>query len=142
VHINDISNLWILIATKALNGEAKTIPYGLSGGAYFAEVGSTTWKTFGDRIGEALYKKGYADSPEAEAWPSLEAASEALQCPLSWAGTVYGANTNWTGKKAKTIGWNPQYDLEHFLTCMNDEIEPIIAVSSNRVSNRLRSLLI
>jgi hypothetical protein len=122
--------LWMLIASKAIDGDAKSIPYGRSGGAYFAEIGSVTWELFSSRIGEALFRMGLADTPDAEAWPSLEAAAEALQCPLSWAGTVYGANTNWIGRKAKVIGWNPKHDLNHFISSMEEEVRAVLEVDA------------
>jgi nucleoside-diphosphate-sugar epimerase len=113
VHIADLVDAYIIIFDQLVAAygpnakpDAKPSPYLTTGreGYYFAENGRHSWRQLSQKIGEVLYKKGIAKSPEVTSFPDDEVES-ILWGKLSW--YVVGSESNSKAERVRKLGWKP-----------------------------------
>ncbi|CAF3814976.1 unnamed protein product [Adineta steineri] len=113
VHIADLADAFViifdqLVATYGPDAKpnAQPSPYLTTGreGYYFAENGQHTWRQLSEKIGEVLYKKKIATSPEVTSFPEDEVESS-LWGKDSW--YVVGSESNSKAERVRKLGWKP-----------------------------------
>ncbi|KAL8731877.1 MAG: hypothetical protein Q9166_003161 [cf. Caloplaca sp. 2 TL-2023] len=92
VHVEDLANLYIVLASRVAKGELEGMPSGEQG-VYFAGTGRYTWKEFADGIANALYDIGGIKTKETKRVGLKEAAAEwtggnELLCELNFGSNV------------------------------------------------------
>ncbi len=88
VHVQDLADLYILMASRIAKGDLEGMPSGIRG-IYFAGTSRYTWKEFADGIAGALFELGGIKTKEIKKVGLEEAASEwtgghQLLCELNY----------------------------------------------------------
>ncbi|CAF4626311.1 unnamed protein product [Rotaria sp. Silwood1] len=113
VHIADLSDAYIIIFDQLLAAYGPDVkpdiqpnPYLTTGreGYYFVENGTYTWRQLSEKIGEVLYKKGIAKSPDVTSFPDNEVESS-LRGTSSW--FLMGSQANSKAERIRKLGWKP-----------------------------------
>ncbi|PQE23936.1 nucleoside-diphosphate-sugar epimerase protein [Rutstroemia sp. NJR-2017a WRK4] len=123
VHVHDLSNLYLLLAEKAVNGsgEDDSELWGEKG-YFFAENGHHVWGELSKLVGEVAYEKGYIKTKEVAAMDVKEAIDLAGFEAESW-----GLNSKGFAKRArKFLGWEPK------ARSLKDEIPYIVEAEAKR----------
>lgn len=94
VHVQDLADLYILVASRVVSGDLDGMPSGVRG-IYFASTDRYTWKEFADGIAEAMVEVGGIKTKEIKEVGLEEAAAEwtgghKLLCELNF-GSKYMA---------------------------------------------------
>ncbi|KAL8650975.1 MAG: hypothetical protein Q9226_004921 [Calogaya cf. arnoldii] len=111
VHVQDLANLYILMASKVAKGD--DMPSGVRG-IYFASTDRYTWKEFADGIAKALVEVGGIKTEEVKKIGLEEAAAEwtgghKLLCELN-----FGSNFRTRPDTSRSLGWRPSRTKEDF----------------------------
>ncbi|KIY67679.1 NAD(P)-binding protein [Cylindrobasidium torrendii FP15055 ss-10] len=122
-HLQDVTSLYAAILAAIADG--KDIPHGKAGGYYFAVGGEYKWKDLYQGIATALAKRGRIEdanlrTPKDE---DILAMSTVLKSPLKE--MVYvsvGGRASLSGKRGREIGWVPEYDHEHLMRTVDEEV--------------------
>jgi nucleoside-diphosphate-sugar epimerase len=113
VHIADLADAYTIIFDQLLavygpdaKSDAQRSPYLTTGreGYYFTENGMHTWRQLSEKIGEVLYKKGIAKSPEVTSFPDDEVESSLFGI-YSW--FIAGSQSNSKAERIRKLGWKP-----------------------------------
>ena len=130
VHIDDLCDAYMIILDHLLaaygpdaKSDVQPSPYLTLGrtGYYFAENGSNTWRQIAEKIGEVLYKKGIAKSPEVTSFPDDEVESN-IYGIYSW--FVAGSESNSKAERVRKLGWNPHHPS--LLDSIEEQIDAIL----------------
>lgn len=89
IHIQDLCTLFTSLITSALSSSSK-LPYGKKG-YYFAENGSSSWKSIAEKTGEVGKKLGIFESGEVGELSLEDAAEEFYEGSLRDAEAVLGS---------------------------------------------------
>ncbi|CAF0829081.1 unnamed protein product [Rotaria sp. Silwood1] len=113
VHIADLSDAYIIIFDQLIAAygpdakhDVQSSSYLTTGreGYYFAENGKHSWRQLSEKIGEVLYKKGIAKSPDVTSFPDDEVESS-LWGKYSW--YLVGSQSNSKAERVRKLGWKP-----------------------------------
>ncbi len=130
VHIADLCDAYLIIFDHLLTAygpDAKSdiqpSPYLTTGrkGYYFAENGCNTWRQIAEKIGEVLYKKGIAKSPEITSFPDDEVESSLFGI-YSW--FIAGSQSNSKAERVRKLGWNPHHPS--LLDSIEEQIDALV----------------
>ncbi|KAL8734745.1 MAG: hypothetical protein Q9181_003085 [Wetmoreana brouardii] len=113
VHVEDLADLYILVADRVLKGELKGMPSG-ERGIYFAGTGRHTWKEFSRGIVDALIELGGIKDKEIRKVGVKEAADSwtggnELLCELN-----FGSNFRTNAETSRSLGWQPKKTKDDF----------------------------
>ncbi|CAF2989399.1 unnamed protein product [Rotaria sp. Silwood2] len=135
VHIADLADAYIIIFDQLLaaygpdaKSNVQPSPYLTTGrqGYYFVENGKYTWRQLAEKIGEVLYKKGIAKSPDVTSFPDDEV--ESILCgECSW--YLMGSQANSTAERVRKLGWKP------YRPSLFDSVEEQVDISINNVND-------
>ncbi|KAL8922740.1 MAG: hypothetical protein Q9172_003455 [Xanthocarpia lactea] len=113
VHVQDLADLYILVASRIAKGDLEGMPSGTRG-IYFAGTSRYTWKEFADGIAGALFEVGGIKTKEIKKIGLEEAAAEwtgghQLLCELN-----FGSNFRTRPDTSKSLGWQPSRTKDDF----------------------------
>ncbi|KAL8765011.1 MAG: hypothetical protein Q9209_007761 [Squamulea sp. 1 TL-2023] len=106
VHVQDLADLYILMAGRVARGDLEGMANGVRG-IYFASTARYTWKEFADGIANALFEVGGIKTKEIKKVGLEEAAGEwtggyKLLCELN-----FGSNFRTRPDTSRSLGWQP-----------------------------------
>ncbi|KZP34385.1 NAD-P-binding protein [Athelia psychrophila] len=120
-HIEDLTSLYTLLIRGIL---ANTAPSGPTGGFYFAENGSFSWKTLSQAI---LTHMGLDTALEAPDDGVVEKIAKVLGCSPAWVPISMAGSSNLRGDNARSaLGWKPKYDAAHLSSVVAEETDRVI----------------
>ncbi|CAF1519015.1 unnamed protein product [Didymodactylos carnosus] len=114
VHIDDLVDAYIILLDQLLAAygpdakvNEKPSPYLTTGreGYYFSESGRHTWRQLAEKLGEVLYKKGIAKSPEVTSFPDEEVESALPFGRFSF--LALASQSNCKAERIRKLGWKP-----------------------------------
>ncbi|KAL8759040.1 MAG: hypothetical protein Q9199_001062 [Rusavskia elegans] len=113
VHVQDLADLYILVASRVASGDLDGMPSGVRG-IYFASTDRYTWKEFADGIAEAMVEVGGIKTKEIKKVGLEEAAAEwtgghKLLCELN-----FGSNFRTRPDTSRSLGWQPSRTKDDF----------------------------
>ncbi|KAL8859078.1 MAG: hypothetical protein Q9178_004341 [Gyalolechia marmorata] len=113
VHVQDLADLYILVASRIAKGDMESMPSGIRG-IYFAGTSRYTWKEFADGIASALFEVGGIKTKEIKKIGLEEAAAEwtgghQLLCELN-----FGSNFRTRPDTSRSLGWQPSRTKDDF----------------------------
>lgn len=117
VHIDDVSDLFIVVYESALSGEAA---HGREG-FYFGENGEHKMYDVAKAIARALHELGKGRSPEPESFTEEDYKRFGRQ-DLEYLGT----NARCRGRRGRLLGWKPKYTTEDMFKSIKFEAEYVI----------------
>ncbi|KAL8628589.1 hypothetical protein Q9189_005724 [Teloschistes chrysophthalmus] len=103
VHVEDLSDMYVLVAGKVVRGDIKGLVSGEEG-IYFAETGQHTWGEFSRGIRDALVELGGIKEREVKRVGLKEAANE-------WTG---GDDWRTDAEASRKLGWQPEKTEKDF----------------------------
>jgi nucleoside-diphosphate-sugar epimerase len=130
VHIADLCDAYMIIFDQLIatygpdaKSDVQPNPYLTTGreGYYFTENGTFTWRQLSEKIGEVLYKKGIAKSPEVTSFPDDEVKNNLLDI-YSW--FVLGSEANSKAERVRKLGWNPH--RPSLFDCVEEQVDALI----------------
>jgi nucleoside-diphosphate-sugar epimerase len=102
VHVADLSDVYLLLAEKAAQGDTNPDLWGEKG-YYFTENGEHVWGDLARLVGREAARLGYIKDPKEGALDKDEAIKQAGFEAVSW-----GLNSRAKAERArKFLGWNP-----------------------------------
>lgn len=117
VHIDDVSDLYIVVYENALSGKAAHGREGL----HFAENGEHKMYDVSKAVAQALYELGKGRSPEPEPFTD-EDYNRFGRENLEYLGT----NSRCRGRRGRLLGWKPKYTAEDMFKSIKPEVEYVI----------------
>ncbi|KAI6104126.1 hypothetical protein F5141DRAFT_1216679 [Pisolithus sp. B1] len=117
VHIDDVSDLFVVVYENALSGRAA---HGREG-FYFGENGEHKVYDVSKAIAQALYELGKGRSPEPEPF-TQEDYEHFGRRNLEYLGT----NSRCRGRRGRLLGWKPKYTTEDMFKGIKFEAEYVI----------------
>ncbi|KAI5923384.1 NAD dependent epimerase/dehydratase family protein [Camillea tinctor] len=130
VHVEDLADLYTIIALDILGNEGKHCPVGKTG-IMFSGTGRFSWKEVAQEVAEACYEEGKISNKEVES-VSL---SEAARLFTSYAADKVdednvelglASNVRTIAAVAKTLGWKPSRGEEEWRRGFRDDVKEIL----------------
>ncbi|KAH7305843.1 hypothetical protein B0I35DRAFT_443369 [Stachybotrys elegans] len=118
-HIQDLSDLYVLLIEKILQGE--TPPQGEQG-YYFAVAHQFSYWDLLSGLAKSLHQLGLVDDETVKTWPSWEAGADALGFPRAFIKGIAGSEGEMIAVKPFQLGWKPKWDEKRFLESIDEEI--------------------
>jgi len=118
VHIEDLTDLYVLLVEKLLKGELKGMG---NYSYYFAESGEFAWGDVARNIGEILHKKGVAATAQVEELLDDEAVKKGFG--FLEAKFYVGCNSRARADKSRKIGWKPKYGQDGLFKYLPVEVD-------------------
>jgi len=120
VHIEDLTNFYLLVLEKALIGQASTGKDGF----YFCESGEHAWKDIVVRIAKELYKHNAIKQAEIGKYTTEEV--DKYFGMIGWIGI--GSNSCSSADKARKLGWKPKNERINVFDSITQEVEVMLDI--------------
>ncbi|KAL8943173.1 MAG: hypothetical protein Q9216_001227 [Gyalolechia sp. 2 TL-2023] len=113
VHVEDLANLYVLVASKVVKDGMQGFPSG-ERGIYFASTGRHTWGEFTGGIAKAMHEVGAVKTENIRKVGLKEAAGNwtggnELFCELN-----FGSNFRTNADTSRSLGWQPKKTKKDF----------------------------